>query len=98
MSGVTNGSTLVYFFGADKRTGRLHRSRRAIPLLRLIEVFTSAPGRVLDSIYNFDLDHWEFERKTGKSFLDYMARVAGANFLGGETQRCPYTFAPRGPS
>ena len=95
ISGVTNGSTLVYFFGVDKKTGQLKKSRRTIPLLRLIEVFTSATGGVLDSIYNFDLDHWGFERKTGESFLDYMARVAESDFLWGK-DNAVYTLSLQG--
>ena len=95
ISGVTNGSTLVYFFGADKETGLLIKNRGTIPLLRLIEVFTSATGGLLDSIYNFDLDHWGFERRDGESFSDYMERVAESNFLWGK-DNAVYTLSLQG--
>ncbi len=95
ISGVSNGSTLVYFFGADEKTGLLKKNSVATPLMRMIEIFTSATGGFLDSIYNFDLDHWGFVRLEGESLMDYLKRVSQSNFLWGK-DNAAYTLSLQG--
>lgn len=82
ISGVSNGSSLVYWFGADERSGLLQRA--ATPLLRLLELFTAVSGGFLDSLYNFDLDQWGFERRENEPLDDYLKRVGRSDFLWGK--------------
>lgn len=95
VSGVLNGSTLVYFFEADEKTGILKKNSFATPLMRMIEIFCSATGGFLDSIYNFDLDHWGFVRPKGESLSAYLDRVAKSNFLWGK-DNAAYTLSLQG--
>ncbi len=83
ISGSLNGSTLVYLYGADDATGRIEGF---VPtqLMRLLEIFTAATGGLVDSIYDFDLDHWGYERKEGESLTEFINRVADSDFLWGE--------------
>jgi triacylglycerol esterase/lipase EstA (alpha/beta hydrolase family) len=83
ISGVSNGSTLVYFFGVDERTGRLRRGNGITPILLMLEVFTQATGGFLESIYDFDLGHWGFARDPDESVVDYLLRVAESPFFWG---------------
>ena len=53
------------------------------PLLRILEVFTSATGAILDSVYNFDLDHWGYVRDPDESLVTYLRRVGRSQFLWG---------------
>jgi len=84
ISGVSNGSTLVYFFGIDEETGLIRRGSGIEPVLRMIEVFTAATGGILDAIYNFDLDHWGFSREADESLIGYLDRIGQSNFFWGK--------------
>ncbi len=95
ISGVSNGSTLVYHFDADERTGLLDPTRTTTSILRLIEVMTAASGGLLDSIYNLDLDHWGYVREPGESFDEYLDRVSWSNFLWGR-DNAPFSLSLQG--
>ncbi len=84
ISGVSNGSTLVYRFDADEQTGLLDPGCRTTPILRLIELATAASGGLLESIYSLDLEHWGYERDPGESIEEYLGRVAECDFLWGK--------------
>ncbi len=83
ISGSLNGSTMVYLYGADDATGRIEGF---VPtqLMRLLEIFTAATGSLFDSIYDFDLGHWGYERREGEALTDFINRVADSDFLWGE--------------
>lgn len=44
----------------------------------------AATGAILDAIYNFDLDHWGFERQQGELLVDYLVRVSQSSFFRGK--------------
>ena len=88
LSGVSNGSTLTYFFGANENTGLLDSDSIGTALGRIIEIYTAATGGILDAIYNFDLDHWGFIRNQNESLIDYLQRVSQSRFLKGKDNAC----------
>jgi len=88
LSGVSNGSTLTYFFGADERTGRLGGSSLAAGLMLIVEAYAYATGGIQDAVYNFDLDHWGFERRPGESLAEFLLRLARSPFLSGRDNAC----------
>ena len=65
ISGVLNGSTLVFLFGADEQTGLMNKNGLAATLLHMVELYTSTTGGLvnLDNIYDYDLDHWGYKRE-----------------------------------
>ena len=83
ISGVLNGSTLVFFFGADERTGLMQRLGLITPILPWIQIYTAATGGLVkpDSIYDFDVDHWGFRREADESFAHYLQRMSESRFL-----------------
>lgn len=95
ISGVSNGSTLVYFFGIDEQSGLINPDSGIDPALRMIEVFTAASGGILDAIYDFDLDHWGFERQVGELLTEYLERVGQSDFFWGE-DNAAYTLSLQG--
>ncbi len=95
ISGVSNGSSLVYHFDADERTGLLDPAGASTSIMRLIEVMTSASGGLLDAIYNLDLDHWGFVREPGESLEKYLDRVGQSDFLWGR-DNAPYSLSLQG--
>jgi triacylglycerol esterase/lipase EstA (alpha/beta hydrolase family) len=88
LSGVSNGSTLTYFFGADERTGLLGRVDLAAGLLLIVEAYAYATGGIQDAVYNFDLDHWGFERRPGESLAEFLLRLSDSRFLAGRDNAC----------
>jgi triacylglycerol esterase/lipase EstA (alpha/beta hydrolase family) len=88
ISGVSNGSTLTYFFGADERSGLLRKSILGTSLLLMIELYMYATRAIRDSIYNFDLDHWGLERWPDESLEAYLYRTAQSRFLRGRDNAC----------
>ena len=84
LSGVSNGSTLTYYFGANERTGLIRKECLAIAILRIVEFYTAATGGILDAIYNFDLDYWGFVREPGELLLSYLERVGRSRFFQGK--------------
>ncbi len=95
ISGVSNGSTLTYYFGADEQTGLIKKASLGTALLLMIEVYMYATRAVQDLIYNFDLDHWGFARQPGESLLDYLQRVSQSKFFKGKDNAC-YTLTLQG--
>ena len=88
LSGVSNGSTLTYFFGANERTGLLKKESLGTAIFRIAEFYTAATGGILDSIYNFDLDYWGFDRKEGESLLSFLERLGRSKFFQGKDNAC----------
>jgi triacylglycerol esterase/lipase EstA (alpha/beta hydrolase family) len=88
VSGVSNGSTLTYFFGADERTGLIGKADIAAGLLLIVEAYSFATGGIQDAMYNFDLDHWGFERKPGESLAAFLLRLSDSPFLVGKDNAC----------
>jgi triacylglycerol lipase len=95
ISGVSNGSTLTYYFGADEQTGLIKEDSLSTALLLMIEVYMYATHAIRDSIYNFDLDHWGFERRSKESLVAYLRRVSQSKFFKGKDNAC-YTLTLQG--
>ena len=95
LSGVSNGSTLTYFFGANERTGLLKKESLGTAIFRIAEFYTAATGGILDSIYNFDLDYWGFVRKPGESLLSFLERLGPSKFFQGK-DNAPYSLTLQG--
>jgi triacylglycerol esterase/lipase EstA (alpha/beta hydrolase family) len=88
ISGVSNGSTAPYFFGANERTGLITPECAATLLMLMIETYMFATDAFQESIYNFDLDQWGFDRLPGETLDDYLARVADSPFMRGKDNAC----------
>jgi triacylglycerol esterase/lipase EstA (alpha/beta hydrolase family) len=88
LSGVSNGSTLTYLFGADEKTGLIGKSDIASALLLIVEAYAFATGGIQDQVYNFDLDHWGVERDPGESLASFLSRLSGSRFLAGKDNAC----------
>jgi len=88
ISGVSNGSTLTYLFGADERTGLVKKASLTTLLLLAVEAYGYATGGVQDAIYNFDLNHWGFTRAAGETVGEYLVRVSRSRFLKGKDNAC----------
>ena len=88
VSGVSNGSTLTYLFGADEKTGLIGKADIAAALLLIVEAYAFATGGIQDSIYNFDLGHWGFERQPGESLAEFLLRLSESRFLAGKDNSC----------
>ncbi len=95
LSGANNGSTATYYFGADEQTGLLSQDSGIVPVLRLLELYTSVTGGIIDTLYDFDLDHWGFERQADESLVEYLERVATSNFFWG-TDNALYSVTLQG--
>jgi triacylglycerol esterase/lipase EstA (alpha/beta hydrolase family) len=88
ISGVSNGSTLTYFFGADEKSGLIPRASLANALLFIVEAYAYATGGIQDAVYNFDLDQWGLTRNPGESLADFLRRAAKSRFLKGKDNAC----------
>ena len=88
VSGVSNGSTLTYLFGADEKTGLIGKADIAAALLLIVEAYAFATGGIQDNVYNFDLGHWGFERQPGESLADFLLRLSESRFLAGKDNAC----------
>ncbi len=88
ISGVSNGSTLTYLFGADERTGLVKKASLTTLLLLAVEAYGYATGGVQDAIYNFDLNHWGFTRAAGETVGEYLIRISRSRFLKGKDNAC----------
>lgn len=88
ISGVSNGSTATYFFGANERTGLVKPESAATYLMLTIETYMYATHGIEDAVYNFDLDYWGFDRLPGESLEAYLIRVADSPFLTGKDNGC----------
>jgi triacylglycerol esterase/lipase EstA (alpha/beta hydrolase family) len=84
ISGVSNGSTLTYLFGADEKTGLLDPEKMGLPFLKLIENIAAVVVGNMDDFYDFDLAHWGFVRDSDESFRDYLDRLSQSPFLFGK--------------
>lgn len=83
ISGPLNGSTAVYYFGADAETGLIPRGAGITPLLRLLELYTADSSQLLDIVYDFDLDHWGYMRREEENLIEYLRRVGQTQFFWG---------------
>ncbi len=88
ISGVTNGSTLTYLAGADEQTGLLDGESAAVALMFLIETYMYATHAVHESLYDFDLQHWGFQRRDDERLVDYLLRVGSSQFMLGRDNAC----------
>lgn len=88
ISGVSNGSTLTYLFGADEKTGLVKKASLTTLLLLAVEAYGYATGGVQDAIYNFDLNHWGFTRAAGETVGEYLIRISRSRFLKGKDNAC----------
>lgn len=83
ISGPLNGSTVVYYFGADAKTGLIPRGAGITPLLRLLELYTADTSQLVDTIYDFDLNHWGYTRREDENLIEYLRRVGQSQFFWG---------------
>lgn len=83
ISGVLNGSTLVFFFGADEQTGLMQKLGLISPVLPMIQIYTAATGGIVkrDGVYDFDVGHWGFHREPNETLAHYLSRMADSRFL-----------------
>lgn len=95
LSGVANGSTATYFFGADEKTGLLKGVSLGTAILRMVEIYTYASGNPLEKIYDFDLYQWGFKRRPAESLEDYLVRLSKSKFMKGKDNAC-YTLTLQG--
>jgi triacylglycerol lipase len=95
ISGVTNGSTATYFFGASEQTGCLNKKTAGTALLLLIETYMYLTSPKQEVIYNFDLDQWGFDRLQGETLADYLQRVSESGFATG-TDNALYSLSLQG--
>lgn len=95
ISGVSNGSTLTYFFGADEKTGLVRKESRANALLFMIEIYMYATHAIQEMIYNFDLDQWGLDRQPGELLPEYLLRVSQSKFFKGK-DNAVYTLTLQG--
>jgi len=83
ISGPLNGTTAIYYFGADPQTGLIHRRSGITPILKLVELYTGLNDKILNKIYDFDLDHWGYKRQKDETLNTYLQRVGRSNFFWG---------------
>ncbi len=83
ISGPLNGTTAIYYFGADLETGLLRRGGGMTPMLHLLALYTGYSGQTLDKIHDFDLDHWGFSRREGEELSTYLQRIGRSTFFWG---------------
>jgi hypothetical protein len=95
VSGVSNGSTLTYLFGADEKTGLVGKADIAAALLLIVEAYAFATGGIQDNVYDFDLGHWGFERQPRESLADFLLRLSESRFLAGKDNVC-FSLTPQG--
>lgn len=86
ISGVLNGSTLVFMFGADEDSGRMSQEGIGAYLLKMIELYTSVSGGLFNpnKYYDFDLGHWGFGRSNNETLPQYLNRLSDTPILWGE--------------
>lgn len=97
ISGVLNGSPLVFMFGADEQTGLMKRDGICFNILKLVECYTGMTSGLinLNNIYDFDLDYWGYERRQDEKFSEYLDRVADCPFLW-QMDNAPYSLTLQG--
>lgn len=95
ISGASNGSTLTYYFDVDESSGRLKPENGITPIALILEALTTATGRFLEILYDFDLQHWGFTRRPDETLIEYLVRVAESPFFWGE-DNAAYTLSLQG--
>ncbi len=76
ISGVNNGSTAPYIFGADRKTGLLNSGFRAGNLISAgVKLYSGLAPEWLKKVYDFDLEHWGLTQQPDESLKDYLRRV-----------------------
>ena len=88
ISGVSNGSTLTYRFGANEKTGVLKLAGIAASLMRMIYMYMYAVHPIHGTVYDFDLEHWDLEPLAGESLIEYLLRVAQSRFMKEKDNAC----------
>ena len=71
VAGVINGSTLPYFMGCDKTTGKLSGTVGSL-IGTGVQIAALASGSSVENFYDFDLDQWlrKTEVKNHKSLIE----------------------------
>lgn len=82
IAGVINGSTLPYMLGCDKHTGLLSGSVGNF-IGNAVQIVAMAAGGSVENIYDFDLDQWVGEGKTG-NYKALIAALDNSHFAKGE--------------
>ncbi len=80
LSPVINGSTAPYLLGCDKKTGLLTGSPGET-IARIIQTFATLTGARADAVYDFDLDHWGFERESDDNLKDIVKKIGNSRFM-----------------
>jgi len=88
ISGVSNGSTLTYRFGANEKTGILKESGIAGSLMRMIYMYLVVVDPIQGFVYDFDLEHWGLEPLSGEPLIEYLLRVAQSSFMKEKDNAC----------
>ena len=81
LSGSSNGSIATYYFGADEQTGLLSRRDGITPIIRLLELYTYFAKGILENIYDFDLEHWGYQRRPHEDLISYLTRLGKSRFF-----------------
>lgn len=75
ISGVNNGSTAVYLFGVDERSGLIKRRSAAAAIIKLAELYSALAPEKFKNFYDFDLAHWGLQRRPEESLLQHLRRI-----------------------
>jgi len=82
--------------GCNENTGLIPKAGTAAnAIFKFIELFTSMTGALFDSIYDFDLNHWGFERGDEESLGEYLGRIKDSPIFTGK-DNAAYTLTLQG--
>ncbi|NES64551.1 MAG: hypothetical protein F6K24_04420 [Okeania sp. SIO2D1] len=83
IAGAFNGANMSYFLGCDEETGLIPRRSISRILFQFLELTVAIMGDSFDNVYDFDLEHWDLNRKPGESVISLVKRMANSPmFLG----------------
>ena len=83
LSAVFNGTTLSYMLGCDRETG-LVKGIQGKALFKFIQLFATISGAAMDKIYDFDLDHWDYDREDGETLQSLLGKMSDSRFMKSE--------------
>ena len=63
--------------------------------LSLAAWFGSVDNKTINNVYNFDLEHWGLERKTGESFDKFFSRLSSSP-ISKSKNLCSWELSPKG--
>jgi triacylglycerol lipase len=76
ISGVNNGSTLVYMLGVSEETGHIKPNSAVHFLVSVFEFLAAANNPLLKKIYDLDLEQWGLPRQPGEPLVQFLRRIA----------------------